>query len=63
MKQIAKHLGVSWPTVRSWKAKGYFNFTDPMLNRTCDVPDCDRDHDSHGMCTRIFRDGFDRDGS
>ena len=50
MKQIAKHLGVSWPTVRSWKAKGYFNFTDPMLNRTCDVPDCDRDHDSHGMC-------------
>ena len=24
MKQIAEHLGVSWPTVRSWKAKGYF---------------------------------------
>ena len=50
MKQIAKRLGVSWPTVRSWKAKGYFNFTVPMLNRTCDVAGCDRDHDSHGMC-------------
>lgn len=50
MKQIAKHLGVSWPTVRSWKAKGYFKFADPMLNRTCEVVGCDRDHDSHGMC-------------
>ena len=55
MKQIAKRLGVSWPTLRSWKAKGYFTFTGPMftrpmLNRTCDVADCDRDHDSHGMC-------------
>ncbi len=50
MKQIAKHLGVSWPTVRSWRAKGYFTFTPPMPNRTCDVAGCDRDHDSHGMC-------------
>ena len=55
MKQIAKRLGVSWPTLRSWKAKGHFTFTGPMftrpmLNRTCDVADCDRDHDSHGMC-------------
>ncbi len=55
MKQIAKRLGVSWPTLRSWKAKGYFTFTGPMftrpmLNRTCNVAGCDRDHDSHGMC-------------
>ena len=50
MKQIAAHLGVSWPTVRSWRSKEYFNFVPPMLNRTCDVPGCDRDHDSHGMC-------------
>lgn len=50
MKQIAKHLGVSWATVRSWRAKGYFTFTPPIPNRTCDVADCDRDHDSHGMC-------------
>ena len=55
MKQIAKRLGVNWPTLRSWKAKGYFTFTGPMftrpmLNRTCDVAGCDRDHDSHGMC-------------
>ena len=50
MKQIAKHLGVSWPTVRSWRAKGYVAFTPPMLNRTCNVAGCDRDHDSHGMC-------------
>ena len=50
MKQIAKHLGVSWSAVRSWRAKGYFTYTDPMLDRTCDVAGCDRDHDSHGMC-------------
>ena len=50
MKQLAKHLGVSWPTVRSWRAKGYVTFTPPMLNRTCNVAGCDRDHDSHGMC-------------
>ena len=55
MKQIAEHLGVSWNTVRSWKAKGFFTFTRPMfkrpmLNRTCDVPGCDQDHDSHGVC-------------
>ena len=55
MKQIAKRLGVNWPTLRSWKAKGHFTFTGPMftrpmLNRTCDVAGCDRDHDSHGMC-------------
>ncbi len=50
MKQIARHLGVSWSAVRSWRAKGYFTYTDPMFNRTCDVAGCDRDHDSHGMC-------------
>lgn len=50
MKQIAEHIGVSWHTVRSWKSKGYFHFTDPMVHRTCDVAGCDRDHDSHGMC-------------
>ena len=31
MKQIAKCLGVNWPTLRSWKAKGHFTFTGPMF--------------------------------